>query len=330
MRAAISPIVAVLSFAVTAQADGIIRVPQDHPTIQKAVDAAPAGATIKVGHGEHCGATIDREVQLVGHHATIVGCAAPLVSGLAAGFLLAGPAASGTTIRGFSFDGECVGDDDLDELAFAVFGRDADDVTVKDNRIEGTVQGVTNTGGDRWLVSDNEFDDLTAFTCQPGGRCGGGNAIVFQQRDPILPPGADNVALDNRIDADVPEGLDAFVMTGVYLQGQLAPLVADNSVRIDRRAGAAAYGVGVLVDETCCGDPLPLPPTREAQIRDNRVYRAGVGLGVTAANLIGLVVSGNRGDVEIGTAMPPLEDGPSSLLPAWLAGRPPARAHPLR
>src|SRR3954463_10430440 len=81
------------------------RVPERYPTIQAAVDAADTGDVIDVAPGRHCGATIDRPVQLQGDgRAVIVGCAdgPVLANGVRAGFRLPGAdgasGASGTRI----------------------------------------------------------------------------------------------------------------------------------------------------------------------------------------------------------------------------------------
>lgn len=74
--------------AASAQAD-VLRVPAEHATIQLAVDAAEHGDRIVVRAGTWCGATITKEVHLVGVGATIVGCDAPaLGGGLRIGFFL--------------------------------------------------------------------------------------------------------------------------------------------------------------------------------------------------------------------------------------------------
>ena len=148
------------------------RVPERYATIQAAVDAADAGDVIDVGPGRHCGATIDRPVRLRGDgRAVIVGCAdgPVLANGVRAGFRLPGAdgasAASGTQIEGFVFDGRGVSAANLDPLGVAIIATFANDVRVERNRVLGTVQGITNTGGDRWVIAHNVIDDLGVFDC---------------------------------------------------------------------------------------------------------------------------------------------------------------------
>jgi len=140
------------------------RVPGSYPTIQGAVDAAGPGDLIDVGPGSYCGARLDRPVALVGHgRATIVGCAEgpALSNGLRAGFILPGAdgasAASGSSIEGFVFDGRGIAADDLEPLAVAIIGTFASDVRVERNLILGTIQAITNTGGDRWFIAGNRI-----------------------------------------------------------------------------------------------------------------------------------------------------------------------------
>jgi nitrous oxidase accessory protein NosD len=135
-----------LVFARSAHA-ATLRVPTDFPTIQRAVDAAKDGDRIRVSRGTYCGATITKRVQLVGRGwPRIVGCdTSPTVTtGLRAGFYLPGTQgvnpASGSSIRGFLFDGEGVSNANLAPLSFGVFARFANDVSVRRNRFVGTVQ----------------------------------------------------------------------------------------------------------------------------------------------------------------------------------------------
>jgi hypothetical protein len=65
---------AVFGVAPVSFAQATIRVPQDFPTIQLAVNAASAGDTIRVGPGRWCGARITKTLNLVGEGATIMGC----------------------------------------------------------------------------------------------------------------------------------------------------------------------------------------------------------------------------------------------------------------
>lgn len=289
-------------------------VPEDFPTIQDAVTAAEPGDKIFVGRGEFCGAALDKELRLYGDRTTIVGCPEPTVNdGLRAGFVL-GEDASGSSIKGFRFDGEGVSNANLDPLAFAIHATRADDVSVRDNGIFGTAQAITNSGGSGWRVLGNRIVGQSALTCEPGGRCGGGVGIVFQQRDPAEPRATDNQAHDNRFRTVIPDGMDEFVMVGLFVQGQSCAMVNRNRTAIEDNPIAAAFGVGVLVTDNCCADP-PLPTSVDTRILRNKGVQADFAVFVTDGNLQGLVALGNRGEVVIGGQLPPLEPPGPDLAP---------------
>jgi hypothetical protein len=254
----------------------VIRVPADAATVQAAVAQASDGDVIKVSAGEWCGATIDREVHLVGlPGATIVGvdtgCESPTdFGGLHIGFLLADEHASGTSIVGFRFDGEGISTGQTAPLALAILGRDAHGVIVAGNRIDGTVQGITNSGGDGWLILGNRIRDLTIFGCvDPDGRCGGGDGIVVQERDDGADRATGNKVLLNDVEGAIPDGLSLVGMTAVFVLGQDHPLVAANRVAIPHNPNAAATGIGVQVTDVCCGIATPFLTTQHAVIVDD-------------------------------------------------------------
>jgi hypothetical protein len=248
----------------------VIQVPRDAATIQAAVDRAPDGATIKVAPGRYCGASIAKEVHLVGSWATtIIGCAAPVQSAnLRAGFLLVDEQASGSSIRGFRFDGAGVSNRNLTPLAFAVFSRGAHGVSVIGNRIDGTVQAITNSGGEGWTVVGNDISNLTLFDCN-GGRCGGGSAIVMQERDTSGDRASCNVVALNQVTGQIPDGHSLFDMVGTFVLGQERPVVGFNRYFIPKNPNAPARGIGVEVSDVCCGLPTPFLTTRGAFIVGN-------------------------------------------------------------
>lgn len=295
-------VVAVWLCAEVAASAATIRVPRDARTIQAAVNAASDGDVIKVEYGRYCGATIDRQVHLQATWlTTIVGCTAPTVSGLRAGFLLVDDRASGTTITGFRFDGSRISDDNIAPLAFAVFGRDAHSVVVDLNLIEGTVQGITNTGGDGWVIVGNVIRNLALFTCRV--RCGGGAGIVIQQRDVNVDRAHGNVVALNHISGRIPDGHSLFDMVGVLVLGQELPTVSLNKLAIPDNRRADARGIGVLVTDVCCGDDLPFHTTRRAIIIGNDGCRSQFAVIVDrdasggTGNSRDLVIKGNRGEV---------------------------------
>ena len=290
----------VLAALPQAAAAAVRRVPGSYATIQAAVDAAGAGDIIDVAPGRHCGARIDRPVTLLGHgRATIIGCAdgPALSSGVRAGFQLPGAdgasGASGTHIEGFVFDGRGISADNLEPLGVAIIATFASHVRVERNVILGTVQGITNTAGDSWLIVHNVIRDLTVFDCT-GALCGGGDGIVIQiARDPTAVPGGpeaagnrpkDNVVVGNVIEGDIPDGFEAFDMAGVFVFAADRTVVARNRLSLPDNPNADAEGIGVLVDNSCCGLPAIVPgratrchvqrrPRQPARRRDRRHRR---------------------------------------------------------
>lgn len=246
-----------------------LRVPQDFATIQAAVDAAAPGDQVRVGPGQWCGAVFSKRIDLVGEGgATIVGCPTVIVTaGLRAGFFMPDGGASGTTIRHFTFDGRGVSNTNLDPLAFAVFARNANGIVVEQNTVLGTVQAITNTAGSGWTVSHNDILGLSVFTCD--GFCGGGDAIVFQQRTPTDPRATDNTATFNVVTGTIPDNLDDFSMTGVFLIGQDGSVIKNNRISIPDNPVAGGDGYGIEISDTCCGLGVSLLTTINSVVVNN-------------------------------------------------------------
>lgn len=291
-----------LAAAPAAAEPSTLRVPEDFPTIQAAVNAAASGDQIRVGPGAWCGAEVAKSVDLVGEGgATIVGCASPNLFGLLRiGFFLPSAAASGTTIRHFTFDGRGVSNANLDPLAFAVFARDADAVIVEQNDILGTIQAITNTRGNGWTVSHNQILGLSVLTCD--GFCGGGDGIVFQERNSngSLPSqrGLDNSATFNVITGAIPDGLDEFSMVGIVVIGQDGVVVKNNRISIPANPSALGTGIGIEVSDQCCG--------------------AGA-VGLTCINSV-IVNNDGRGSELAVVISPDAASGPGNLQGATLRG----------
>jgi nitrous oxidase accessory protein NosD len=296
------------------------RVPERYATIQAAVDAADAGDVIDVSPGRHCGATIDRPVSLDGHgRAVIVGCAdgPAQAGGIRAGFRLPGAdgasAASGTRIEGFVFDGRGISAANLEPIGVAIVGAFANDVRVERNRILGTVQGITNTGGDRWVIVHNAIDGLGVFDCT-GALCGGGVGIVIQisTAAPDHRPQR-NVVAGNTVDGVIPDGFGTFSMVGVFVFAADGTVVTHNRLSIPDNPNAASIGQGVLVDNSCCGQPAVTPGARNTVVTFNDGRRSEVAVeidGTSGENTQGLVLFGNAGsviveDVEVDDGPPP-------------------------
>src|SRR3954469_5750164 len=289
------------------------RVPERYPTIQAAVDAADTGDVIDVAPGRHCGATIDRPVQLQGDgRAVIVGCAdgPVLANGVRAGFRLPGvdgaSGASGTRIEGFVFDGRGVSAANLDPLGVAIIATFANDVRVERNRVLGTVQGITNTGGDRWVIVHNVIDGLGVFDCT-GALCGGGDGIVIQisTAAPDNRPSR-NLVAGNVVNGNIPDGFGVFSMVGVFVFAADGTVVTGNRLSIPDNANADAIGQGVLVDNSCCGQPAVTPGARNTVVTFNDARGSQIGVevdGTGGENTGGLVLFGNLGPVVIEGAL---------------------------
>jgi len=343
--ASVTAAAATLALAAPRAAEAsLLRVPDGFATIQAAVDAADARDVIDVGPGSHCGATIDKPVTLVGHgRATIVGCAdgPALSNGVRAGFRLPGTngasGASGTRIDGFVFDGRGISGDNLAPLGVAVIAAFADDVRVEHNVVLGTVQAITDTAGDRWVIAHNRIEGITVFDCT-GALCGGGDGIVIQlARDGGDAPGGpgaainrpeQNLVFDNLVTGAIPDGFGVFSMVGVFLFDADGTVVTRNRLSIPDNPNADAVGKGVLVSDVCCGEAPLLPGARHTIItfNDGRDSQVAVEIdGSGGENTLGLVLFGNLGPVIVeGNAV---DDGPPPRRPFGRGHRPPH--HPM-
>jgi hypothetical protein len=302
----------------TAAHAATLRVPAQYATIQAAVDAAAPGDRIRVSRGRYCGATLTKPVSLEGHgHPRIIGCAtSPMVAtGLRAGFFLPGSKgvnpASGSRVRGFVFDGQGISNANLEPLSFGVFARFANDVRVERNRFVGTVQAITNTGGDRWRIKRNRIQQLTLFDCTV--RCSGGDGIIIALAIGSLaaPGGAsaainrpeDNIIVGNVIEGTLPDAFGVFSMAGVLLLSADHTTVLSNRLRLRDNPTASATGQGILISNTCCGLATSfLPGSRFTTVAFNDARKSEVGIvvdGTGGANTEGLVLRRNRGSVKI-------------------------------
>lgn len=148
-------------------------VPGDFATIQEAMDSPLVvdNDRILVGSGSHAGAVVTKAVEIKGEGGAIINSGPLLTPYMPCGtivlnigfqFGFAGdPPGSGATISHLTFEG----------LAFPVFSRGADDVTVTQCAMVDPVQGVTNWGGSGWEVGHNVITDLRSAN-------GGGIGII--------------------------------------------------------------------------------------------------------------------------------------------------------
>ena len=163
------------------------RVPEGFPTIQAAIDSTSvqAGDIIRVGPGWHAGATVTKAVTIQGQQGgTHIGDGPVISAAGKAGFYFPTGQGSGATIAGFSFD----------RLAFPVFSRGANDVSVTQNTMTRFLQGVTNwaygSWGNGWEITDNTMHNLATS-------CGGGIGILVGDFQGATVSG--NVIARNRI-----------------------------------------------------------------------------------------------------------------------------------
>ena len=230
--------------------------PGHFPNIQAAIDSSLVkdGDVLRVLPGLRTGATVTKAVALraLGGVTIVNG---PVVNSLGkAGFLFPGNGAgSGATVDGFVFEG----------VAFPVFSRGANDVSVTRNTMLMPNQGVTNWAngtlwGKGWDITHNAIVDLRTS-------CGGGIGILIGD------------------------------YTGGTVTGNV---IAHNDIRgrvrvpSDDCGGYDAPGIVLFADWRYAGDP-------GATITGNRVTKNRVSLSSTRAALVpvsGVELSDTRND----------------------------------
>jgi hypothetical protein len=252
-------LVLVLSLAVfgvtpVSFAQAIHRVPQDFPSIQLAVNNANPGDTIRVGPGRWCGARITKTLNLVGDGATIMGCppGSPGPVGIVVRRgLFINAVASGSSIRGFIFDGKGFSDTNSEPLGLGIqsqFGTN--NVVVDSNKFLGGGGGIQGAFGSGWLVTHNVFDGFTILSNGFGGfgilsedfQTGPftGNTYIHNEITAVVPPGSfSSFSFINEV--DVPFG-------GIVVAGHNGTIISNNKIAITANANGDA-GVGILATD---------------------------------------------------------------------------------
>lgn len=161
-------------------------------TIQGAVNNASTGDTIFVYPGTYAGAVVDKNVTISGAAggASVITSGVPYRAGasLYTAFRL-DAMADGAEIRNFAI--KC---NSSQSFYFAVFSRNADNVTVDSLVVNDAVQGITNWGGSNWQITNNVLNDTEAAG-------GGGIAIFLGAYPPSYTVCSGNLVENNTITA---------------------------------------------------------------------------------------------------------------------------------
>src|SRR6266849_1967611 len=266
---------ALVVFGVTSAsfAQATHRVPRDFPTIQIAVNNANPGDTIRVGPGRWCGARITKTLNLVGEGTTVMGCPAGVpgpVGNLARRGFFINVAASGTSIRDFTFDGTGFSDTNRNPLALGIdAGFGTNDVVVDNNLF---------LGGLGILSEDFQTGPFT------------GNAYLYNVFIAKVPPGSFSFASFTN-EVDVP-------FVGIGIAGHNGTIIANNKMAITSNATGDA-GVGIIATDA---SPDGISSTcSNLVITNNEGRLSQYGLIITrdqslgTGNTVGATIRGNFG-----------------------------------
>jgi len=233
-----------------------IRVPQDFPTIQLAVNNAHPLDTIQVGPGRWCGADITKPLHLTGQDgATIMGCPpgnpGPVGTRRRRGFRIEA-AAAGTSIRYFVFDGKGVSLGG-NPLYTGIDTVGANNLVIDSNTFLGAAFGIILNDGSNNQVTHNVFDGFTILSNGEGGAAifvlGNtgqfkGNAILYNQFTSAVPPG-DFSGFSGVNEADVP-------LAGIYVSGQDGIIISNNKISITANSHGDG-GAGIIATDSVTG-----------------------------------------------------------------------------
>jgi hypothetical protein len=133
-----------------------------YTTIQAAVDDANPGDKIRVCAGTYFGATVNKAVRIRAKGKVIINDGPQTNSFLRAGFYFPGDGSgSGALISGFYFVGTPQPDPiDDGKLDFPIYSDGADNVTIANNTLINSLQGITNWNGSGWKIINNRIVDL--------------------------------------------------------------------------------------------------------------------------------------------------------------------------
>jgi len=260
-----------------------IHVPTNYPTIQAAVGNASSGDTIIVAAGTYTGAIVDKNVTISGASggASIITSGVPykVSSSLYTAFRL-DATADGAEIRNFTIN--C---NSSENFYFAIFSRNADNMTVDSLTVNDAVQGITNWGGSNWKITNNVLNNTEA--------AGGGGIAIWLG---VFPPGyavcSGNLIQNNTITATAtaPDYTCPGIGMGVDLRGGAYDDLTGNEDMSNNRilnnsitAPSALNGVGIEMgvlglEGNTTKIAAVLGTIHDNTIRDNTIDGADMGI----------------------------------------------------
>ena len=213
--------------------DGIIRVPEDFPTIQAAIDAAESGDTVQVAAGTYRGPIqFKNGITLQGAGAAVTTIAMTLEDDTA---IISFEGIGSGTIDGFTLDGGGIIDNGLD--------LNRSTVTISNNII-------TNINGDGIFavasglrMRDNQF----LRNGDAGIRLRGGEAIVT--RNTIEGNGGDGLVCEARASATITDNtITSNQSHGIRLSGFSAPTIRNNQITENSVEGINAESSSATIE----------------------------------------------------------------------------------
>lgn len=264
-----TPLLAALALLSSPAAADKLRVPQDHGSIQAAIDAAVPGDVVLVSGGPYA-----EELLIDGRERiTLKGQGKPVVRGAAGTLLTITGGSSNIIVDGLVFD---------DAGDFGVLVKGSTDITIKRCEVRNTEDGIRLEASTRVLVEKNKLEnvrndsidmDSQGGTIPPNVDCRiMKNRISSAGEDAIDLNGRDHWVAKNRIEVTADEGIEA------QDPNTFGILIEKN--RIDRagRFGINANGTAHTISKnrlTDGGDDAIRIRGADFLVEKNKVDRAG-------------------------------------------------------